>query len=99
MNDIGNSIIESTVYLDPRKGITDVINQKYDLLQVIKMFVDAGKEVAAYERDRTEESELRKICFSEENMTTLAKEMYSIDDFSWMRILEERLDELLNGLV
>ena len=47
----------------------------------------------------TEESELRKICFSEENMTTLAKEMYSIDDFSWMRILEERLDELLNGLV
>ena len=56
-------------------------------------------EVAAYERDRTEESELRKICFSEENMTTLAKEMYSIDDFSWMRILEERLDELLNGLV
>lgn len=98
MNDIGNSIIESTVYLDPRKGITDVINQKYDLLQVIKMFVDAGKEVAAYERDRTEESELRKICFSEENMTTLAKEMYSIDDFSWMRILEERLDELLNGL-
>lgn len=98
MSNTDESIIGSVIELSAKNILKNVLTQKYSLEQFIEMFVDAGKIVANYEHDRTEESDLRKICFSEENMKTLAKEMYSMDDFSWMNILEQKLDTILEGL-
>lgn len=55
MYDLGNSMIESVVDLSPKALIADSISDKYDQYQFTKMFVEAGKAVANYERDQTEE--------------------------------------------
>lgn len=98
MYDLGNSMIESVVDLSPKALIEDAISHKYEQSQFTKMFVEAGKAVANYERDQTEEGQLRRICFCEDNMKALAGEMYLVDDFRWKSVLDERLDELLSAL-
>ncbi|MGN0355171.1 MAG: hypothetical protein ACI4EI_08870 [Muricoprocola sp.] len=71
--------------------IADLCNEQ----QMRQMFVEAGAEVANYERDETEESELRQIIFSEENMKKTADYMHDVDDFMWMQVLQQGIQELL----
>lgn len=81
------------------KGILAELAVKgIDEAQFIQMFIDAGKHVSEYEHYKTEESEWRKEIFGESSMRTLARMMRSIDDYSWMDALGEKLDEMLAGL-
>lgn len=69
-----------------------------DEARFIQMFVEAGEKVAGYEYYKTEENDFRARVFDRESMTTLAKMMRSIDDFSWMDALEKELKHMLEGL-
>lgn len=58
------------------------------------MFIDAGRWVADYERDETEESELRSIVFCEGNMRELADYMFNQnhqDPFRWFEVLQQAI--------
>lgn len=59
------------------------------------IFLEAGAEVAAYEKDNTEECEVRQIIFCKDNMLKLAKGMKKISGFEWGKQLDIYLDDLL----
>lgn len=57
------------IVLEPIKAIPrKVIENIWDKKQLEEMFIEAGRWVINYERDGTEESELRSIAFCEEKM-------------------------------
>lgn len=98
MSDTITDLVKSVTY-DAGKGIlSGHIRNAMDEQQFIKIFVDAGKHVAGYERDKTEESEFRTLVFDEESMKTLAKTVFAEDEFSWMETLNQNLDSMLAGL-
>lgn len=60
------------------------------------IFVLAGKTVAEYEKDNTEQNELRKILFCEKNMRLLANEISKKNIFDWLKDLDRCVDNLLS---
>lgn len=79
------------------KSIPGVLCVNYlDNKEVENILIDAGMQVAEYERDASEESELRKVVFRKENMRILAKHMQPIDDFSWMDELHNCIENILS---
>lgn len=86
--DIQNSVKD--LITEPIKSIPKkMIAKQWDKKQFEQMFVAAGKAIADFEWDGTEESELRRIFFSEENMQAVAEYMYSQDFFRWFQILQQ----------
>lgn len=75
---------------------TEFISNEWTKQELIQMFIEAGKEVAYYERDNTEESELRQFCFCEKNMKSIAEYMSEVDEFRWMSVLHEGIQDLLS---
>ena len=71
----------------PKKVIENIWNKK----QLEEMFIDAGRWVINYERDGTEESELRSIAFCEKNMRAIADYMYHQDSFRWFEVLQKAI--------
>lgn len=65
-------IITEPIKAIPKKVITDIWDKK----QFEQMFLEAGQWIAEYERDGTEETELRSIIFGEENMREIANYMH-----------------------
>ena len=59
------------------------------------IFLEAGEVVAAYEKDNTEECEIRQIIFCKDNMLKLAKGMKDVSGFEWSKTLGIYLDDLL----
>lgn len=75
------------IVLEPIKAIPKkVIENIWDKKQLEEMFINAGRWVINYERDGTEESELRSIAFCEENMRAIAAYMYHQDQFRWFEV-------------
>ncbi len=83
--DVGKKMLETTVgaYID-KKRLEDI-------------FVQAGYDVANYERDETEESELRQVIFQEDNMKMLANALLKVDAFQWETYLDIALDDLIDA--
>lgn len=80
------------IVLEPIKAIPKkVIENIWDKKQLEEMFIDAGRWVINYERDGTEESELRSIAFCEENMRAIADYMYHQDPFRWFEVLQKAI--------
>lgn len=96
-NDITN-LVQSMITGGVRGALGELAIRGIDEARFIQMFVEAGEKVAGYEYYKTEENDLRALVFDKESMTTLAKMMRSIDDFSWMDALEKELDHMLEGL-
>lgn len=68
----------------------------FEKKQFEDIFVSAGKTVAEYEKDNTEQNELRKILFCEKNMRLLANEISKKNIFDWLKDLERCVDNLLS---
>lgn len=81
------------------KSIPGILFTKcLDISQMEQLFLDAGADITCYERDGSEESELRAIAFGEDNMRMLAKHMHgSADDFLWFDHLHDCVRALLSG--
>ena len=79
-------IITEPIKAIPKKVITDIWDKK----QFEQMFLEAGQWIAEYERDGTEETELRSIIFGEENMREIANYMHQQDSFRWFQILQDQ---------
>lgn len=78
------------------KAIPGIVLTKWmDRKQFENLFIDAGAQVANYERNKSEESETRAVLFSESNMRALAAHMRQIDDFSWSNELQKCIHHLL----
>lgn len=74
----------------PKKVIENIWNKK----QLEEMFIDAGRWVINYERDGTEESDLRGIAFCEKNMREIANYMFHQnhqDQFRWFEVLRQAI--------
>lgn len=96
-NDI-TDFVQSTITGGIRGALGELAVRGIDEARLIQMFIEAGEKVAGYEYYKTEENDLRARVFDRESMTTLAKMMRSIDDFSWIDALEKELDHKLEGL-
>lgn len=96
-NDI-TDFVQSTITGGIRGALGELAVRGIDEARLIQMFIEAGETVAGYEYYKTEENDLRARFFDRESMTTLAKMMRSIDDFSWIDALEKELDHKLEGL-
>ncbi len=59
-----------------------------------KIFVDAGKTVADFETDETEDSELRRVTFSQEAMQELASELETSLPFCLFEDCEAKVSKL-----
>lgn len=68
----------------------------FEKKQFEDIFVSAGKTVAEYEKDNTEQNELRKILFCEKNMRLLANEIRKKNIFDWLKDLDRCVDNLLS---
>ena len=83
------------IVLEPIKAIPKkVIENIWDKKQLEEMFIDAGRWVINYERDGTEESDLRGIAFCEENMLEIANYMFHQnhkDQFRWFEVLQQAI--------
>ena len=83
------------IVLEPIKAIPKkVIENIWDKKQLEEMFIDAGRWVINYERDGTEESDLRGIAFCEENMREIANYMFHQnhqDQFRWFEVLQQAI--------
>ncbi len=80
------------IVLEPIKAIPKkVIENIWDKKQLEEMFINAGRWVINYERDGTEESELRSIAFCEKNMRAIADYMYHQDQFRWFEVLQQAI--------
>lgn len=75
----------------------NVLTKWMDSKQFVNMFIDAGAEVANYERTGREESAERRILFGEDNMRGLAVYMKQIDDFNWWTEFQKCVRELLES--
>lgn len=90
------SSIESGL-IEGGKNVFGVIAKKIlDEKQLEEILVQAGEYIANYESDGTEESELRQIVFSADNMRMLARAMQAVDEFHWMTVLEQNIGNLLD---
>lgn len=96
-NDV-TDFVQSAITGGVRGALGELAIRGIDEARFIQMFVEAGEKVAGYEYYKTEENDLRARVFDKRSMTTLAKMMRSIDDFSWMDALEKELDHMLEGL-
>ena len=96
-NDV-TDFVQSAITGGVRGTLGKLAVRGIDEARFIQIFVEAGEKVAGYEYYKTEENDLRALVFDKESMTTLAKMMRSIDDFSWMDALEKELDHMLEGL-
>lgn len=63
------------------------------------IFVCAGKEVADYEKDNSEECEIRQIIFQEDNMKQFAVKMSQVSPFQWQEKMNLYLDNILSESV
>ena len=83
------------IVLEPIKAIPKkVIENIWDKKQLEEMFIDAGRWVINYERDGTEESDLRGIAFCEKNMREIANYMFHQnhqDQFRWFEVLQQAI--------
>lgn len=68
----------------------------FEKKQFEDIFVSAGKTVAEYEKDNTEQNEFRKIMFCEKNMRLLANEISKKNSFDWLKDLDRFVDNLLS---
>ena len=68
----------------------------FEKKQFEAIFVSAGKTVAEYEKDNTEQNEIRKILFCEKNMRLLANEISKKNSFDWLKDLDRCVDNLLS---
>jgi len=94
LTEIRNTLLKGDLKSIPGTLVIKCLDDR----QLEQMFVDAGAHIACYERDGSEESELRYVAFQEENMRMLAKHMRdSADDFSWMEDLHRCVKALLSG--
>lgn len=83
MESIGLGIVEN-MFKDVTKGAAKSFWEKrIGKKQFVNMFISAGADVASYERNGSEESEIRGIVFCESNMRALAENIYLLDDFTW----------------
>ena len=63
----------------PAKWIGYIAKGYIQNKEMIQIFVNAGKDIGNYEYDGSEESELRRIIFCEENMKVVAEYMMKCD--------------------
>lgn len=73
------------------------IGKQIDYYTWEKIFIGGGQAVAEYEKDGTEESDIRAVVFCKENMQTLAKEMWETDAFFFEETLTERIRSILDN--
>lgn len=81
----------------PAKWIGYIAKGYIQNKEMIQIFVNAGKDIGNYEYDGSEESELRRIIFCEENMKVVAEYMMKCDEFSWLDTLQQCVRHLLSG--
>lgn len=81
----------------PAKWIGYIAKGYIQNKEMIQIFVNAGKDIGNYEYDGSEESELRRIIFCEENMKAVAEHMMKCDEFSWLDTLQQCVRYLLSG--
>lgn len=67
-----------------------------DKKQFEAIFVSAGKTVAEYEKDNTEQNDIRRILFCEETMRLLANEIRKSNSFDWLKDLDRCVNDLLS---
>ena len=60
---------------DPKSALKKIGLSVFDKKQFEAIFVSAGKTVAEYEKDNTEQNDIRRILFCEETMRLLANEI------------------------
>uniref|UniRef100_UPI003FEEFCE0 hypothetical protein n=1 Tax=Roseburia sp. TaxID=2049040 RepID=UPI003FEEFCE0 len=87
---IGSQINESF-----RKQMLKYAKNFVDKKKMGEIFAEAGREVADYEKDNTEECQIRQIIFQEENMRQFGQAMYDESPYQFQEILETHLDEIL----
>lgn len=96
MNETKEEIVKSITKGDIKEipGIfaTQILEHK----ELEKLLIDAGAQIAGYEREKSEESDIRAISFGKENMCALAKYMQHVDGFSWMEELHNCIRNLLS---
>ena len=63
---------------DPKSALKKIGLSVFDKKQFEAIFVSAGKTVAEYEKDKTEQNDIRRILFCEETMRLLANEIRKI---------------------
>lgn len=97
MNEYTSDMVSAIASAGLRAAAGAFAANKLEQKQTEAMFVDAGAELAGYERDGSEESDLRAVVFCGENMRRLAAHMREVDDFRWWGELKLCLDQLVDG--
>ena len=81
---------------DPKSVLKKIGLSILDKKQFEAIFVSAGKTVAEYEKDNTEQNDIRRILFCEETMRLLANEISKKNSFDWLKDLDRFVDNLLS---
>lgn len=81
---------------DPKSVLKKIGLSILDKKQFEAIFVSAGKTVAEYEKDNTEQNDIRKILFCEETMRLLANEIRKSNSFDWLKDLDRCVNDLLS---
>jgi len=81
---------------DPKSVLKKIGLSILDKKQFEAIFVSAGKTVAEYEKDNTEQNDIRKILFCEETMRLLANEIRKSNSFDWLNDLDRCVNDLLS---
>lgn len=81
---------------DPKSALKKIGLSVFDKKQFEAIFVSAGKTVAEYEKDNTEQNDIRKILFCEETMRLLANEIRKSNSFDWLNDLDRCVNDLLS---
>ena len=81
---------------DPKSVLKKIGLSILDKKQFEAIFVSAGKTVAEYEKDNTEQNDIRRILFCEETMRLLANEIRKSNSFDWLKDLDRCVNDLLS---
>jgi len=81
---------------DPKSVLKKIGLSILDKKQFEAIFVSAGKTVAEYEKDNTEQNDIRRILFCEETMRLLANEIRKSNSFDWLNDLDRCVNDLLS---
>lgn len=81
---------------DPKSVLKKIGLSILDKKQFEAIFVSAGKTVAEYEKDNTEQNDIRRILFCEKTMRLLANEIRKSNSFDWLNDLDRCVNDLLS---
>lgn len=81
---------------DPKSVLKKIGLSILDKKQFEAIFVSAGKTVAEYEKDNTEQNDIRRILFCEETMRLLANEIRKSITYGYMKLYHTLMNQFQN---